>query len=289
MSVYLGTHGKIELQRQFNGGALTSTINTGDVNATRKRFSFDFDHGQLLTGDQVEIKSTDGSALDFIASYTKSAVKKFIYVDELDGIRLYNSFAHAVNGGTANAIALAVPSDDIPIEVTVENSVPRLVAQVNGFEVNTERETVDTTALSDEFRSRVNTLISGSGRLSAFWEYTNDTSNELAHYLLELALRTRVGSNFAGRFYIKTAGHNPGGVVARSNDEVWYQINGIITAAAVQFAPDSTVQITADFVTTGPIQIKMEIEVPPALLQEGGDDLLLDQDNTAKLLLETDQ
>ena len=289
MSVYLGTHGKIELQRQFNGGALTSTINTGDVNATKKRFSFDFDHGQLLTGDQVEIKSTDGSVLDFIAGYTDSAVKKFIYVDELDGIRLYNSFAHAVNGGTTNAVALAVPGDDIPIEVTVENSVPRLVAQVNSFEVNTERETVDTTALSDEFRSRVNTLISGSGRVSAFWEYTNDTSNELAHYMLELALRTRVGSNFAGRFYIKTAGHNPGGVADRTNDEVWYQINGIITAAAVQFAPDSTVQITADFVTTGPIQIKMEIEVPPALLQEGGDDLLLDQDNTAKLLLETDQ
>ena len=109
-----------------------------------------------------------------------------------------------MNGGTANAVALAVPGDDIPIEVTVENSVPRLVAQVNSFEVNTERETVDTTALSDEFRSRVNTLISGSGRVSAFWEYTNDTSNELAHYMLELALRTRVGSNFAGRFYIKT-------------------------------------------------------------------------------------
>ena len=289
MSVYLGTHGKIELQRQFNGGKLTGTLNSGNVNATRKRFSFDFDHGQLLTGDQIEIKSTDGSALSFISGNTSTGAKKFVYVDELDGIRLYNSFAHAVNGGTANAVALAVPSDDIPIEVTVENSVPRLVAQVNSFEVNTERETVDTTALSDEFRSRVNTLISGSGRVSAFWEYTNDTSNELAHYMLELALRTRVGSNFTGRFYIKTAGHNPGGVADRTNDEVWYQINGIITAAAVQFAPDNTVQITADFVTTGPIQIRMKIEVPPALLQEDGDDLLLDQDNTAKLLLETDQ
>ena len=48
-------------------------------------------------------------------------------------------------------------------------------------------------------------------------------------------------------------------------------------------------QITADFVTTGPIEIRMKTEVPPALLQEDGDDLLLDQDNTAKLLLETDQ
>ena len=289
MSVYLGTHGKVELQREFNGGSLFSTINTGDVNVTKKRFSFDFDHGQLLTGDQIEITSTDGSALDFIDSYTDSSVKKFIYVDEIDGIRLYDSFAHAVNGGSSNATTLAAPGNAIPIEVTVENAIPRLLAQVNSFEVNTERETVDTTSLSDEFRTRVNTLISGSGRLSAFWEYTGDTANELPHYMLELALRTRVGSNFKGRFYIKTDGHNPSGVAARSDDELWYQVNGIITAAAVQFAPDNTVQITADFVTTGTIEIRMNLEVPDDLVQEDGSVIRLDQDAAAKLLLETDQ
>ena len=289
MSVYLGTHGKVELQREFNGGSLFSTINTGDVNVNKKRFSFDFDHGQLLTGDQIEITSTDGTALDFIDSYTDSSVKKFIYVDEIDGIRLYDSFAHAVNGGSSNATTLAAPGDAIPIEVTVENAIPRLLAQVNSFEVNTERETVDTTSLSDEFRTRVNTLISGSGRMSAFWEYTGDTANELAHYMLELALRTRVGSNFKGRFYIKTTGHNPSGVAARANDELWYQVNGIITAAAVQFAPDNTVQITADFVTTGTIEIRMNLEVPDDLVQEDGSVLRLDQDAAAKLLLETDQ
>ena len=289
MSVYLGTHGKVELQREFNGGSLFSTINTGDVNVTKKRFSFDFDHGQLLTGDQIEITSTDGSALDFIDSYTDSSVKKFIYVDEIDGIRLYDSFAHAVNGGSSNATTLAVPGNAIPIEVTVENAIPRLLAQVNSFEVNTERETVDTTSLSDEFRTRVNTLISGSGRLSAFWEYTGDTANELPHYMLELALRTRVGSNFKGRFYIKTDGHNPSGVAARSDDELWYQVNGVITAAAVQFAPDNTVQITADFVTTGTIEIRMNLETPDDLVQEDSSVLRLDQDAAAKLLLETDQ
>ena len=289
MSVYLGTHGKVELQREFNGGSLFSTINTGDVNVSKKRFSFDFDHGQLLTGDQIEITSTDGTALDFIDSYTDSSVKKFIYVDEIDGIRLYDSFAHAVNGGSSNATTLAAPGDAIPIEVTVENAIPRLLAQVNSFEVNTERETVDTTSLSDEFRTRVNTLISGSGRMSAFWEYTGDTANELPHYMLELALRTRVGSNFKGRFYIKTDGHNPSGVAARSDDELWYQVNGVITAAAVQFAPDNTVQITADFVTTGTIEIRMNLETPDDLVQEDGSVLRLDQDAAAKLLLETDQ
>ena len=288
MTVYLGTHGEIELKRVFNGSELQSTIDAADVNATEKRFSFDFEHGQLISGDQIEITSTDGSGLDFINSYTDSAVKKFIHVDELDGIRLYNSFAHAVSGGKTNAIALATPGNSIPIKVIVESATPKLLAQVNSFEINTERETVDTTVLSDEFRSKVNTLISGSGRISAFWEYTGDTANELPMYLFELAHRTKVGSNFSGRFYIKKSGYNPSGVADRGDDEIWWNVEAVITAAAIQFSPDSTVQITADFVTTGQIQLRMKLETADALLQEDSGDIRLDQDSSAKLLLQQD-
>jgi len=288
MTVYLGTHGEIELRRVFNGGTLRSTIDVADVNATEKRFSFDFEHGQLVTGDQIEITSTDGSALDFINSYSDSSVKKFIYVDELDGIRLYNSFGHAVSGGKTNAVALATPGNSIPIEVIVESAAPRLLAQVSSFEINTERETVDTTVLSDEYRTRVNSLISGSGRISAFWEYTGNSTQELPMYLYELAHRTKVGSNFIGRFYIKKNGYNPSGVTERGDDEVWWRVEGIITAAAIQFSPDSTVQITADFITTGELRLRIKTVVPDALLQEDSGEIRLDQDSGAKLLLQQD-
>lgn len=287
MSVYLGTYGKVELQRQFDGSDLRGTINPSDVNVSGKRFSFDFEHGQLLSGDQVEITSTDGSALDFIDSYTDTSVKKFIHVDELDGIRLYDSFANAVNGGTANATTLAAPGDNIPIRVTVANNSLRLLAQCSGFELNTERETVDTTTLSDEFRSRVSTLMSGSGRMSCFWEYTGDTSNELANYLLELQLRTKVGSQFKARFYIKTTAHNPGGVAANDNDSIWYEFTGVLTSCAVQFSPSSAIQIEADFITTGEIQIRMELEPPDKMLQENSDEILLEQGTTDALALES--
>nr|BAR24166.1 phage major tail protein 2 [uncultured Mediterranean phage uvMED]BAR24231.1 phage major tail protein 2 [uncultured Mediterranean phage uvMED]BAR24257.1 phage major tail protein 2 [uncultured Mediterranean phage uvMED] len=286
MSVYLGTYGQVELQRQFDGVDLRSTINPSDVNATKKRFSFDFEHGQLLSGDQVEITSTDGTALDFIDSYTKTSVKKFIHVDELDGIRLYDSFAHAVNGGTTNATALATPANDLPVKVKVENAEYKVLAQVNGFELNTERETVDTTTLSDEFRNRISTLMSGSGRMSAFWEYTGDTANELPNYLVELSLRTRVGSQFKARFYIKRTTHNPGGVAANDNDEVFYEFTGVLTGCAVQFAPDNTVQVQADFITTGTIQLRMDLEVPNKLLQEDTDEILLEQGTTDAILLD---
>lgn len=287
MSVYLGTHGEVELQRQFDGGDLRSTINPSDVNATQKRFSFDFEHGQLLSGDQIEITSTDGTALDFISSYTQTSVKKFIHVDELDGIRLYDSFANAVNGGTANATALATPANDLPVRVKVANAQYKVLAQVNGFELNTERETVDTTTLSDEFRNRISTLMSGSGRMSAFWEYTGNTSQELPNYLVELSLRTRVGSQFKARFYIKRATYNPGGVAANDDDEIFYEFTGVLTGCAVQFSPDSTVQVQADFISTGAIQLRMNLEVADKILQENADEILLEQGTTDALALES--
>ena len=125
--------------------------------------------------------------------------------------------------------------------------------------------------------------MSGSGRMSCFWEYTGDTVNELPNYLVELALRTKIGGAFRARFYLKTTNYNPSGVAARSNDEVFYDFNALITSCAVQFAPDNTVQVTADFITTGPVQLKMNLDVPELLVQESGDDILLNQDATAKL------
>lgn len=287
MSVYLGTFGQVELKREFDGSNLQSTINPSDVNASAKRFSFDFEHGQLLSGDQIEITSTDGSALDFIDSYTDTSVKKFIHVDELDGIRLYDSFAHAVSGGTTNATSLATPGDNIPIKVVVKNSSYRVLGRVQSYELNTQRETVDVTTLSDEFRNRIGTLMSGSGRMACEWEYTGDTTNELPNYLLELVLRTKVGSTFKGRFYIKTSGYNPANHTNASNDSVWYEVSGVLTACAVQFTPNQMVQITADFITTSNIEIRMEIDPADKLLQENSDEILLEQGTTDALALES--
>ena len=277
MTVYLGSYGKVELQREFDGSELRSIINPSDVNATEKRFSFDFQHGQLLSGDQIEISSTNDLALDFIDSYTDSSAKKFVHVDELDGIRLYETFANAVNGGVSNAIALATPVNNIPVRVLVANAEAKVLASVTNYELNTEKENVDTTSLSDEFRSRVSTLMSGSGAMTCEWDYTGNTSEELGNYLLELQVRTRVGSQFKGMFYLKAAGYNPSGISGNSSDQVWYELDGILTSCAVAFTPGTVVKVTANFVTTGPIQIRMTQVDGEEILQEAGDGLLLEQ------------
>jgi phosphatidylethanolamine-binding protein (PEBP) family uncharacterized protein len=282
MTVYLGTHGQVELQREFDGSVIEANITAADVNATARRFKFDYAHGQLLTGDQIEIKPIGNStSLPFITA-NPSGTKKFIYIDELDGIRLYDSFADAVNGGVANATALSSGGyTSVDVEVKVENASQRLLAQCNGYELNTERETVDTTTLSDDFRNRISTLMSGSGRMSCFWDYTGNSSDELANYLLELQIRTRVGSQFKARFYLKTNAYNPSGDAARSDDEIWYEFTGVLTNCAVQFNPSNVVEITADFITTGVIQIRMDLDVGSNLLlgAAGGGTLLTQAGN----------
>ena len=287
MSIYLGTHGKVELRREFGEADLRSVINPSDVNATRKRLSFDFKRGQLITGDQVEITSTNGAALSFINSYSKTSIKRFINVDALGGIRFYTTFANAVNGGIANAETLATPGANVPIKVVVQNADFRVLAQVNSFELNTQKEVIDTTVLSDEFRSQVSSVMSGSGNMSCFWEYTGETVQDTPQYLLQLILRTKVGSQFSARFYLKSSGHNPSGIAANANDEIWYEFEGVLTSCALQFNPSSTVQFTADFVTTGEIRLNVQLESTDKVLQENNDDILLDQDSTAKLLLES--
>ena len=297
MAVYLGTLGRIKLKRKSDQGALESIVNSSDVNTVRKRFSFDFDQGYLITGDQIEITSTDGSTLDWVNQsgwsdgIKRSNGKWFVNVDELGGIRLYSSFANAVNGGSANAITLDTITNAIPIRVVIANTQRRILGAITSYELSTQREAVDVTALSDQFRSQWSSLMSGSGRISCQWDYKDCCGGgeyETAQYLLQLALRTEVGSEFNAQLFLKTEDYNPSGVAGQADDQIWYEINGVITGSALQFAPGTIVEMTAEFITTGPIRLMVKTIPDNKVLQESGGVVLLDQDATASLLQEAD-
>lgn len=297
MAVYLGTFGRVTLQRKSDQGALESVVNPSDVNVSRKRFSFDFDQGYLITGDQIEITSTNGATLGWVdetgwsGGVKQSNGKWFVNVDELGGIRLYSSFINAVNGGSANAIALDTIASDIPIRVVIANTQQRILGAITSYELNTQREAVDITALSEQFRSQWSSLMSGSGRISCQWDYKDCCGSgeyETAQYLLQLALRTEVGSEFGAQFYLKTNSYNPSGVAGEADDQIWYEVNGVITASAVQFLPGTIVEMTAEFITSGPIRLKVKTIPDNKVLQENADDILLDQDPAASLLQEAD-
>jgi len=296
MSIYLGGFGKVMLQRKTAQGDLFATINTDDVNTSKKRFSFD-EADELITGDQIEISTTNGTDLLFIAAASwaggsrESSFTAFVHKDDLGGIRLFSTFANAVNGGSTNALTLTAISSDIPVKVSVQNAIYRMLGQVSSYELNTDVESVDITALSDYHRERYSSLISGNGRITCAWDYEDSEGSgtyDPPHYLLELVTRTKVGSEFGAQLYLKTSGYNPSGISSNLDDELWYEINAVVTQSAVSFNVGQPVDMTINFVTTGGVDLKINSDAANKILQEDSDDILLEQDTTAKLLQETD-
>jgi len=277
MGIYLGTIGNIELTRRSFEGSKKSVVNPSDVNYERNRFSFDFAEGTLITGDLIKITATDRSKLDFISASgwgdneRGSVGKWYIHVDELGSIRLYNNFNDSLEGSAAGLIELEQISRDIPIRVQVEDTSGRLLASITDYELNTARETVDITALSDEYRQQYSSLITGSGRLTAQWDYVNEIGQEPIHYLMQLVLRTEIGAGFHAKLYIKTAGATASaGAFAgtQTNDALWWEFDALVTSSATSFAPGDIVVSTIDFVATGPIKLRAETTPRRRLLQE---------------------
>lgn len=295
MGIYLGNVGNIELTRKSIEGSKESIVNPSDVNTTRKRFSFDFDPSFLISGDLVEFTTTDGTNLDFVdaSGWPDSTVYPsgnwYIFIDDLGGIRLYSNFDDSLEGGSGNAIALTNIARNIPIRVSVRDRDRRLLACVSEYELNTNREVVDITSLSDEHRQQYSSLISGSGRLSAQWDYGNIGENEPVHYLMQLILRTEIGAAFHARFYIKapdTAAQSGSFDSAQLNDSLWWDFDAIVTNSAVSFAPASIITGNIEFIATGPIRLRAQTEPRRYLLQESGDKIELEQADGSYLLLE---
>ena len=295
MGIYLGQIGQIELTRKSLEGALESVVNPSDVNTDRDRFSFDFDEGYLVNGDLVEIATTDGTDLDFIdaSGWTVGSVQTsgnwYVFIDELGGIKLYDNFDDSLEGSTAGQISLAAIARNIPIRVTVRDRDSRILADVVEYELNTSRETVDITTLSDQHRQQYSSLITGSGRLTAHWDYANTAGTEPVHYLMQLVVRTEVGSSFHGKFYVKaenTTAQTGAFDATQINDALWWEFDALVTNVAVSFTPDSVIVGTIDFVATGSIRLKARTQQRRYLLQEDGDKIELEQDPTSYLLLE---
>ena len=272
MSVFFGGGGSVELTRSSIDEVFASVVNPSDVNPTRNHFSFDFPQGQLLTGDQLEIKATDGGLLDFVVGWSYPDGKWYIHVDEVGSIRLYQEFTDAVEGEGPGRVDLQLPSRDIPIEVRVHNAFPRMLGEVTDFELNTSRDAVDVSELGEEFKRQYDTLISGSGMLSCFFDYNHELCGgervssgfepELAIYMHQLILRQQLGSGFHARLFLisRFSGHD-------RDDEVWYEFDALITNVGVAFSPTQPVKSQIQFVTTGEVKLRVKT-VSNYLLQE---------------------
>jgi len=292
MGVYFGQSGEIALKRDALQSALSTKLDPADVNTSRRRFSVDHSSGSLLTGDKVDIATVDKSPLKLVSGHTNSAGQYYedgswyINVDPVGGLRLYDTFAKAIEGLQSTALALVVPDAATDIVIKTRNENFRHVANVRDFEMTTSREQVDLTNLGDEFRNQYEAgIISGQGTMTCIWEHSYETGNrktdygtdsEFPFYLAQLIVRTQQGSDFDGLFYLYRDTNN-----AKNN--VFYEANCIITNVAVSVSAAEVIETRVEFVTNGAVKLKTG-DTPGYLLQENSDKIL--QENLSPILLE---
>jgi len=271
VTVYLGNAGNIELTRDSDD-VIAGTITPANVNVNKGMFSFDFSFGAFVTGDFVEFSSA--STLSFVSGYAYTRGNWFVNVDQLGGLRLYPTYSDAVAGTSNNRVALATPGAAVAVSCKILNSVPRVLGQIVKFELSTDREAVDTTGLGDEFRNQYSTLITGSGSIECIFDYAVAGETEIAVYLHNLLLRQQFGSDFKANLYILGEGQAQG--VNAGNDSVWYEINGVMTQAAISCAAADIIGSTFTFVTTGEIKLRVQTTTwADLLLNSAGDRMVL--------------
>ena len=292
MAIYLGDAGHIELQRRSINENYVVSLDQADVDTNYRRFSFEGVSQEifLITGDRIRFERQDGLPLELVKGITdQTGVTKFVHIDSIGGIRLYESFTEAVDGKKSNSLELVEPSTNQDIEVIIEEIEWRCLAQVQDYTITTTRETIDLTNLGDEYRRNyASGLVNGQGQCSCIWDYDGD-EDEYANYLAKLILRVQLGAAFNGKFYIKKANSPALDQDCSSRNEqtsLWWEALCIVTNVSMSFAPGQIVVANIDFVTSDVFTLKAGIL--PSYLRQEDLGLVLEEESGRGIILDAD-
>ena len=294
MTVYLGSQGAVQIKRE-SGAPIHGQLVPSDVSVEKRRFSLnDYDvQGELIAGDQVDITRTDGGNLQLVDGHNFPDWRGYIFVDQLGGIRLYEDFGLALAGSVDNAFELVLPTENQQLRITTRAARFQYLARLQGYELTTERESIDTTQLGDQFKQQYEAgLISGQGTLDCYFEYKRGLCSpdncsegaEFAMYLAQLCVRLTQGSDFFGRFFVYHPECSEDVLDVRGDEQaVWYETDCLVTNCTMSVVATGVIESTINFVTTG--RIKLLTGVPPSYLLQEDASLLLQEDGSSRLVL----
>lgn len=290
MTVFLGSHGTVKLRRNA-GQRITSIadhIDPGDINTILNRIGLDTALDNLLTGDRVDLSTTDPRGLACFATSAwqsaviESAISAYVNVNAAGGLRFFPTFADAINNTRAYEFTVVPFSGEaIPITYTVRDVSYNTLGNVVSYQLNTDREALDVTTLSDKFRNQYAAgLISGNGTIDCIFDYTTQNSRETPLLMLQLIQRLDIGSEFDCAFYLTDSAINP------TVQTIFYQASAMVTRSGIDVDATDIIRCTIDFVTTG--EIRLLIGQPSDyILKEDEDRIVLEQ-SLSFLLQETD-
>jgi hypothetical protein len=290
MAVFLGGHGNVRLRRGLVGPyeSLEDQIKPDDINPTLNRLSFDKASDNLITGDRVDISTSDVRGLVcFAASSWSSAVVEpsisaYVHVNAVGGLRFFYQFENAINNNRAAELTLAAfAGAALSITLQVRGVAEHVLGNVTGYTLNTDREAVDVTSLSDKFRRQYSAgIISGSGSIDCLFDYTSTGIKETPLLMLQLIHRVDLGSEFDLALYLTDKQLNP------ALNNVYYEMQAMVTQTGVTVDSEDAIRCTIDFVTTG--EIRLLIGEPAGYVLKEDDDRIEIEQSLDFLLKETE-
>lgn len=280
MTFFLGTKGNVRLKRATSVlmSSLQDQIDPADVNTSLARLSFDSAGDNLLTGDRVDISTTDARGLECFtaASWSsgtvESSISAYVNVNAAGGLRFFPAFTDAINNTRANELDLyAFSGEPIPIECRVRDVSYSVLGNVIDYTLATDREAIDATALSDRFRQLYSAgILSGSGSITCAFDYTTAGITETPLLMLQLIQRLELGSSFDCALYLTDQSVDAG------VNNVFYQFDAMVTKAGVEVRAGDIINCTIDFVTTGEIRLLIG-SIEEYILKEDDDRINLEQ------------
>jgi hypothetical protein len=290
MTVFLGQYGNIRLKRGSKTpyAYLEENIDPADVNTNLNRLGFDTAIDNLLIGDRITITTTDPRGLvcfdpnAWSSGEVESSLSAFIHVNAVGGLRFFSSFEAAVNNVRSEEFELfEFTGDPINAEIRVTDARANVLGNVTGYTINTDRESIDATALSDKFRRQYSAgLISGNGSIDCLFDYKTTGIEETPLLMLQLLQRIDIGSEFDLALYLTDKELTP------TENNVFYEMEAMVTRTGVTVTTDNTINCTIDFVTTGDIRLLVG-EPVGYVLKEDDDRIELEQ-SLDFLLVETE-
>ncbi len=289
MTVFLGYGGHVRLRRTAEsnmppGNGLTAAVGPEDINTSLNRAGFETAIDNLITGDRVELYTEDARGLAFFpvatwptATVVEKSISAFVNVNAAGGLRSFRSFADAVNNNRAAEIALqSFAGAPVDITYTIRDVDYNVLGNVKSFELNTEREDIDTTTLNDIFRQRYSAgLISGNGQITTYFDFNTTGIAESPVLMLQVLQRLDAGSRIDLALYLSESETD-------ASQNVYYDVEAMVVRSGVTVSADSVIEATVDFVTTG--EVRLLIGKPSGyILKE--DDYRIRQEQSLDFLL----
>lgn len=290
MTYFLGNVGNVRLRRNSEN-ILSSIVKDADTIPVLNRIGIEGAIDNLLTGDKVTVSTNDTRGLVFLPvnswvdgeGVTFRTFSAFINVNVAGGVRFFPTFQAAVNNVRAEEYTIQnFVGDPLPVRVQVRDISANVLGDVTSYEFNTDREALETTALSDKFKRMYSAgLISGSGKIDCIFNSQTSGVKETPLLALQLINRVDIGSEFDCLLSITDSDNDPNQL------DIFYEFTAMVTRSGLQVSASELITCSIDFVTTG--EIKLLVGRPSGyILKQDDDRIALNQDNLAFLLSEVE-